>query len=660
MIAAAHRKTGNVAFEERTDCFAIKTMGVGFKLRIKCAQLVARIFLEYRLPTFASEVERSRTAEGSMQLDRWCQEKRLETAFARDTREHKRFCDHTSMLEIVQIERCNAKGPGHEGVFWHAASCGLWQLETGIHLKRDALKLEFRISFWQSFGSAAILCILIMEKAPSPGSPKLDLILINPSNRVQIYQKLGDELVAVEPPIWAGFIADYVRRQGYSVKILDAEALELNAVAAAKAVAEEKPLLAGVIVFGHQPSASTQNMAGASSVCTELKKIAPQIPIVIAGGHVSALPERTLHEEKVDYVCEGEGIYTIHKLLEALKKEKNSQLEGVPGLWYRKNGEIHSTAKATVMADLDKEIPTTAWDLLPMHLYRAHNWHCFDDIQHRQPYAAIYTSLGCPFKCTFCCINAPFGKPSIRYRSPDTMIAEIAVLVEKYGVKNIKIADEMFVLNIPHVEGICDRIIERGYDLNIWAYARVDTVKEGILPKMKKAGFNWLALGIESGSKFVRDGANKRFTGDDIRNVVRSIQSAGIRVIGNYIFGLPDDNVQTMQETLDMAIDLNCEFANFYSAMAYPGSPLYTMAVKEALPLPRTWSGFSQHAKDALPLPTKHIPAAEVLKFRDRAFQIYFTNARYLDYVDQTFGSDTVDHLRKMTKHRLERDLVTS
>ncbi len=521
-------------------------------------------------------------------------------------------------------------------------------------------ELEFRKYFWQGALSVDdFSSIPIMENALSSSGSQLDLLLVNPSNRVQIYQKLGTEFAAVEPPIWAGFIADYVRRKGFTVKILDAEALDLDAAGSAKVVAAQKPRLVGVIVYGHQPSASTQNMAGGSAFCTELKKIAPELTVAIAGGHVSALPERTLKEEKVDYVCEGEGIYTIHKLLEVLTG-KGTKIEDVPGLWYRKNGEIQTTPKATVMADLDKEIPTTAWDLLPMHLYRAHNWHCFDHIHQRLPYAAIYTSLGCPFKCSFCCINAPFGKPSIRYRSPDTMIAEIGLLVEKYGVRNIKIADEMFVLNIPHVEGICDRIIERGYNVNIWAYARVDTVKEGILPKMKKAGINWLALGIESGSKFVRDGANKRFTGDDIRNIVRSIQAAGIRVIGNYIFGLPDDNVDTMQETLDMAIDLNCEFANFYSAMAYPGSPLYTLAQKEGWPLPTTWSGFSQHSKDALPLPTKHIPAREVLKFRDAAFRTYFNNQKYLDYVDKVFGKDTVQHIHQMMQHNLERDLVPS
>jgi hypothetical protein len=115
--------------------------------------------------------------------------------------------------------------------------------------------------------------------------------------------------------------------------------------------------------------------------------------------------------------------------------------------------------------------------------------------------------------------------------SPESVIKEIDFLVERRGVKNIKFVDEMFVLNRNHVLGICDRIIERGHKLNIWAYARVDTVKDEFLDKLARAGFRWLALGIESGSKHVRDGMEKgRFGSTDILKVVKKIQDAGINV----------------------------------------------------------------------------------------------------------------------------------
>jgi radical SAM superfamily enzyme YgiQ (UPF0313 family) len=244
---------------------------------------------------------------------------------------------------------------------------------------------------------------------------------------------------------------------------------------------------------------------------------------------------------------------------------------------------------------------------------------------------------------------------SYRFWSPQRVGDELQHLVETYGVRNVKFADEMFVLNKRHVEGICDEIIRRGLDLNIWAYARVDTVKEGMLPKLKEAGFNWLAFGIEAANAKVRDDVQKGFDQNDIFETLRKVWDHGIYVIGNYIFGLPEDNHDTMEETLDLSIRLNCEFANFYSAMAYPGSPLYQTAVSNNWKLPETWGGYSQHAVDSLPLPTNYLSGSEVLRFRDKAFQTYYKNADYLSMVERKFGVETVEHLRAMTTKTLER-----
>ena len=110
-----------------------------------------------------------------------------------------------------------------------------------------------------------------------------------------------------------------------------------------------------------------------------------------------------------------------------------------------------------------------------------------------------------------------------------------------------------------------------------------------------------------------------------------------------------------MQETLSLAMELNCEFANFYSSMAYPGSKLYARSVKHNLPLPESWTGYSQHAFDTLPLPTNYLSGAEVLRFRDYAFKAYFANPRYLEMVRQKFGPQVVEHIKDMTSNKLER-----
>ncbi len=496
---------------------------------------------------------------------------------------------------------------------------------------------------------------------------KLDLLLINPGDRYQTYQGLGGSFSAVEPPVWAGLIASFVRKYGFSVSILDSNALSLSPEETGLQVKEIDPVLAAVVVYGHQPSASTQNMPSTGKICEAIKNAQPDIPVLLVGGHVAALPERTLQEESCDFVCGGEGYYTVLELVTALKNVA-SDYRKVRGLYYRENGGIYHTEPPPLVKNLDKEIPGITWDLLPMGKYRAHNWHCFGGIP-REPYASLYTTLGCPYKCTFCCIHAPFKEGekllgmnesvnSYRFWSPDAILAQIDILVNCYGMRNIKIADEMFVLNSRHVLGICDKIIEKGYDLNIWAYARIDTVKDNMLQRLKKAGFNWLAFGIEAASERVRDDVQKGFGQKEIFETIQKVRESGINVIGNYIFGLPQDDLGTMQSTLDMALELNCEFANFYCAMAYPGSQLYQLALKEKWPLPKNWSGYSQHAVDTLPLPTKHLSAAEVLRFRDEAFITYFSNERYIDMIVQKFGAETANQIQKMLSHKIERELL--
>jgi radical SAM superfamily enzyme YgiQ (UPF0313 family) len=487
---------------------------------------------------------------------------------------------------------------------------------------------------------------------------KLDLLLINPFGRDRLYQQLGHDLAAVEPPLWCRLIAGHVRDRGYSVEIIDAEAEGWGPETVAARVADRDPRLVGMIVFGHQPSASTQQMAAASPTCRAIKDADPGRPIILVGGHAAALPERTRAEEAVDFVCNGEGPVTIHELLAVLCAGEPYDFTRVPGLVRWENGEMRATPPPALIADLDKDLHGNVWDLLPVHKYRAHNWQCFGDLTARQPYASIYTSLGCPYKCTFCCINAPFGTNRYRMRSAQAVAGEIAHLHATYGIKTFKIVDEMFVLNERHVNAICDELIARDLDLNIWAYARVDTVKPRMLARLRAAGIRWLALGIESGSEHVRDGAEKSFSRAEIVDVVRRIQEAGINVIGNFIFGLPDDDMETMRETLDLALELNCEFANFYSAMAYPGSPLYRTAVENGWQLPDQWSGFSQHSYDCLPLPTEKVAARDVLRFRDEAFHRYFASRRYLDMVTQKFGWETRAHICDMAGHRLRRKLL--
>lgn len=488
-------------------------------------------------------------------------------------------------------------------------------------------------------------------------SSNIDLLIIKPGSPKRMYGNLSATLSGIEPPLLGILLAAFIREKGCSVQILDVETENLNAKQTADKIIEYNPLLVNIIVAGANPSASsTPLMVVTGEILKALKEKAPDIKTILTGIHPSALPEQTLREEKTDFIGQGENFYTILKLLELLKSGKKVEDHKIDGLWYLKDNKVLSNGWGKLIQNLD-ELPLPAWDLLSMEKYRAHNWHCFTHITERTPYAVIYTSFGCPYNCTYCNVRTLYnGKPGIRFRSPEKIIEEIDLLVKNYKVKNIKFLDELFAINEERVDHICDLIIQRGYDLNIWAYARINTVNEKMLNKMKRAGIHWLCYGIEAGSKKVREGVAKRnFGQEEIKKVIEMTHRAGIYVIGNFIFGLPDDDFETMQETLDMAKELNCEYINFYTTMAYPGSQLYDDAIRQGIELPDTWLGYTQLNEETLPLPTKHLSGRDVLRFRDKAFREYYTNPKYLKMIEEKFGVEAISNIKEMLKYKIKR-----
>ncbi|HYE90937.1 MAG TPA: cobalamin B12-binding domain-containing protein, partial [Terriglobales bacterium] len=197
---------------------------------------------------------------------------------------------------------------------------------------------------------------------------RLDLVVVNPGSRLTIYQSLGERLSAIEPPVWTALMATYARRRGLSVAVLDANAEDLAPAETAARIAEMDPRLTAVVVYGHNPSASTQVMPSASAIVRAIAEREPDRVTVLAGGHVAALPERTLREEAATFVAGGEAVTTLVELVEYLRATppRAGAISKVRGLWYREGEAVAHTLPAPLVRDLDTEMPGMAWDLLPM------------------------------------------------------------------------------------------------------------------------------------------------------------------------------------------------------------------------------------------------------------------------------------------------------
>ena len=321
------------------------------------------------------------------------------------------------------------------------------------------------------------------------------------------------------------------------------------------------------------------------------------------------------------------------------------------------------------ITNLDEELPGYAWDLVDLTKYRSHFWHSNFLYEQRTPFASIYTSLGCTFGCSFCMINivnrtsyageiSSADSKGMRHWSPEFILKEFEKLWE-LGVRTLRLTDEMFFLNKKYYVPILEGLIKRGLKFNLWAYARVDTVRQDQLELFKKAGVNWLCLGIESANQEVRLEIDKgRFRKINIREVVQQIKDAGIAVLGNYIFGFPEDNFYTMNETLNLALELNCEHTNFYCATALPGSPLYLQAKRYGWDLPQTYEEFAFLSYEHKPLQTKYLSAAQVLRFRDDAWHRVFNDPPFHQLVKNRFGQEALDNVKDLSKIKLQRKLL--
>jgi anaerobic magnesium-protoporphyrin IX monomethyl ester cyclase len=506
----------------------------------------------------------------------------------------------------------------------------------------------------------------------------MDALFINPDSSAKAYQGLAKVYSAIEPPTWALLLAESCRSKGFGVGILDCDAERLTINQSIHRIDDMRPRLVVFVVYGQNPNSGTTSMIGALELAQAIKEADINTKICFVGSHTSALPRDVLAHNCVDIVLLNEGVYALHNLL---KSNLANDLHHIKGIGYKtqeKGGDIvpvlNPSQCVVPQERMDEDMPGYAWDLLPydkkpLDLYRAHFWHAEFDHAKRTPFAAIYTSLGCQFGCDFCMINIvnrvdngndinAADSKGMRFWSPAWVKREMRKLAD-LGVRTLRISDEMFFLNRKYYVPILQQAIDEDFGFNMWTYSRVDTVRKDALDIFKRAGVNWLALGVEAGNQLVRQEVSKgSFKEVNIRDVCKTINDADINIISNYIFGFPEDTLETMQETLDLAIELNTEMANMYPCQALPGSPMYHIARKNGWELPDSYEGYAFLSYESQPLPTKYLSSAEVLRFRDAAWQSYFTNPEYLNLVEMKFGLQERKNVEDMSSIQLKRKIL--
>lgn len=440
----------------------------------------------------------------------------------------------------------------------------------------------------------------------------MKILLVSPSFNVH----------TIAPPLGLGYIASVLLENGYEVKILDPSEKRLSVYDAVDTIVASNPDVVGLSIL-------TPRYAISKKLIASLREKLPEIKIVVGGAHISALPEASIKDLKVDYAVVGEGEYTLLELLDYLKGKK--KIGDIPGLVYYFNNEvIKVNAKRPNIINLDS-IPFPAWELIDPRKYPPMPHQFFFK---KYPIAPIITTRGCPYVCTFCAAESIWGR-KYRMRTTKNIVDEIELLVTKYGVKEIHIEDDNFTLIKKHAMDVCNEIIKRKLNI-VWKCpngVRVDSLDKELLEKMKESGCYQLAFGIESGNQRILDNVNKKLDLKRVPQVIKNAKAVGLEVHGFFILGLPGETYKTAMDTIKYSKFLELDVAN-YATLAYlPGSAIFNEWIKKRKTDSIDWSSINYYT----PQSTVGLTSSELKKLQRRALLGFYMSPKVL-----------INHLRKL------------
>jgi radical SAM superfamily enzyme YgiQ (UPF0313 family) len=386
-----------------------------------------------------------------------------------------------------------------------------------------------------------------------------------------------------------------LKQEGEEVEVLDLLSTRYSTDKIDRRISRFQPEVIGV-------TSVTMNFPLAVQTLQYCKKKAPEATTVMGGPHVTFTDEETLRKYPgVDIIVRGEGEDTTRELTQVL--EKGERLEKVRGLAFRQNGKIQRTDDRPFIPDLDV-LPMPDRTLFPISRYLAM----------RVP-VSILSSRGCPMDCSFCVGYRMTGRKG-RFRDPYKVVDEIEA-AHRLGFEEVCIDDDLFTRKRSHVFTICDEILRRGLKMDMYIFARVDTVDEPLLKKLREAGCRMICFGLESGNQKVLDLAGKRATPEKARHAVDLCKEVGISPLGSFILGLPGETRETMEETISFAQSLGIPYG-FHLLSPFPGTRVRERASEFGLKILN--DDWSLYDADHAVTETEGVSAAEVQSFAKSFF----------------------------------------
>ncbi len=369
-----------------------------------------------------------------------------------------------------------------------------------------------------------------------------------------------------DPPLGVAYLAAVLRQEGVEVEILDATWLRHPLEELRRRVQGGAYDLIGI-------SALTSMIRDAAEIARAAKELSPRSLVLLGGPHPTVEPESTLALPGVDAVALSEAELDLRELV-----RRGLDAEGVPGIWYQRDGEIVRGPEPRLLEDLD-ELPFPAWDLLDMERYVG-LWYQLDAVRYGLRGTSIIASRGCPYRCSYCqpTLQTLFGR-RIRRRSPANLIAEMVELRDRFRIDGLMWLDDTFLVDAEWIREFCRQVIEARVGLIWGCNVRADRADEQTLSAMKEAGLRIIHLGIESASQRLLDGVyQKGITLEQVRETVALAKRLGLFVRGYFMLGAPTETLEEAEATVRLAQELPLDDVTFSITTPLPHTHLYDMS----------------------------------------------------------------------------------
>jgi len=435
------------------------------------------------------------------------------------------------------------------------------------------------------------------------------------------------------PPLGLAYLAAALEQIGVQVKILDYVVYGYRKDVLQSVLEDFRPRIAGA-------TAVTMTFDHAMQVLKDVKAIDPDVLTVMGGPHVTFCAQQTLKTfPELDVIVLGEGEETLVDLTRSVAEAQN--LDAVRGIAYRTGSEIKTTAKRNFIENLDL-LPLPARHLLALGRYRALGMPI-----------SMTTSRGCPYQCIFCVGRKMVGA-RVRYHSAERVVTELESLAN-LNFRQINIADDLFTANQARCLAVCEEILKRKLKINWTSFARVDTVSDALLSRMKAAGCTAVSFGIESANPEILKTVKKGITLQQVRNAVRMCRRAGIAPYASFILGLPGETPATLKETTDFAVQLQQEglASGFHILAPFPGTEVRAKSKELGLRiLTSDWSKYDANRAVVETAAVTRRMLDEIAQDWDNKF------VQYLGLIQQRMqaGTATADEVNQL--ENLERTVI--